>query len=134
MASDRTSQTGEATAGFVQRPTIPPRSRRVISHSPLEIAAEYRAIVMTCRQAGQRRGEHFALYLRCCKEFAVPGEWWIIPVGFNANMNIAILVNTCSIHLALKFHHRCFSSKGFKSPHRGQSLFSRAATLRVDRL
>ena len=46
MASDRTSQTGEATAGFVQRPTIPPRSRRVISHSPLEIAAEYRAIVM----------------------------------------------------------------------------------------
>ena len=45
MASDRTSQTGEATAGFVQRPTIPPRSRRVISHSPLEIAAEYRAIV-----------------------------------------------------------------------------------------
>jgi len=46
MASDRTSQTGEATAGFVQRPTIPPRSRRVISHSPLEIAAEYRAIVI----------------------------------------------------------------------------------------
>ena len=45
MASDRTSQTGEATAGFVQRPTIPPRSRRVTSHSPLEIAAEYRAIV-----------------------------------------------------------------------------------------
>ena len=45
MASDRTSQTGEATAGFVQRPTIPPRLRRVISHSPLEIAAEYRAIV-----------------------------------------------------------------------------------------
>lgn len=45
MASDRTSQTGEVTAGFVQRPTIPPRSRRVTSHSPLEIAAEYRAIV-----------------------------------------------------------------------------------------
>ena len=45
MASGRTSQTGEATAGFVQRPTIPPRSRRVISHSPLEIAPEYRAIV-----------------------------------------------------------------------------------------
>ena len=47
MASDRTSQTGEATAGFVQRPTIPPRSRHVTSHSPLEIAAEYRAIVTT---------------------------------------------------------------------------------------
>ena len=50
MASDRTSQTGEATAGFVQRPTIPPRSRRVISHSPLEIAAEYRAIVSRQRK------------------------------------------------------------------------------------
>ena len=36
MASDRTSQTGEVTAGFVQRPTIPPRSRLVTSRSPLE--------------------------------------------------------------------------------------------------
>ena len=57
MASDRTSQTGEATAGFVQRPTIPPRSRRVISHSPLEIAAEYRAIVKgfwTARNASKQ--------------------------------------------------------------------------------
>jgi len=55
MASDRTSQTGEATAGFVQRPTIPPRSRRVISHSPLEIAAEYRAIVIYAYPAIQLR-------------------------------------------------------------------------------
>ncbi len=68
MASDRTSQTGEATAGFVQRPTIPPRSRRVISHSPLEIAAEYRAIVISInafevagsgqQDAGEEESEH----------------------------------------------------------------------------
>ena len=45
LASDGTSQTGEAAAGFVQRPAIPPRPRRVTSRSPLEITAEYRAIV-----------------------------------------------------------------------------------------
>ena len=38
---------------FVQRPAIPPRPRRVTSRSPLEITAEYRAIV---RQRNQRRG------------------------------------------------------------------------------
>ncbi len=45
LASDRASQTGGAAAGFVQRPAIPPRPRRVTSRSPLEITAEYRAIV-----------------------------------------------------------------------------------------
>ena len=45
LASDGTSQTGEAAAGFAQRPAIPPRPRRVTSRSPLEITAEYRAIV-----------------------------------------------------------------------------------------
>ena len=45
LASDGTSQPGEAAAGFVQRPAIPPRPRRVTSRSPLEITAEYRAIV-----------------------------------------------------------------------------------------
>ena len=54
-ASDGTSQTGEATAGFVQRPAIPPRSRRVTSRSPPEIAAEYRAIVRPPR-TGEDRG------------------------------------------------------------------------------
>jgi len=45
LASDATSQTGEAAAGFVLRPAIPPRPRRVTSRSPREITAEYRAIV-----------------------------------------------------------------------------------------
>ncbi len=45
LASDETSQTGEATVGFVQWPAIPPRPRRVTSRSPLEITAECRAIV-----------------------------------------------------------------------------------------
>ncbi len=53
--SDGTSQTGEATAGFVQRPAIPPRSRRVTSRSPPEIAAEYRAIVRPPR-TGEDQG------------------------------------------------------------------------------
>ena len=44
LASDGTSQTGEAAAGFVQRPAIPPRPRRVTSRSPLEITAEYETV------------------------------------------------------------------------------------------
>ena len=45
MASDETSQTGDATAVFVQRPGIPPRQQPVPPRGLSEIAAEYRAIV-----------------------------------------------------------------------------------------
>ena len=67
-ASDATSQTGEATAGFVQRPAIPPRSRRVTSRSPPEIAAEYRAIVMDCVRLDQSHALECLLKLRSMKK------------------------------------------------------------------
>ena len=47
LTFDATSRNGDATAGFVQRPTIPPRRQPVWLRSPLDIAAEYRANVIT---------------------------------------------------------------------------------------
>lgn len=43
---DATSRNGDAAAGFVQRPGIPPRRQPVSLRSPLDIAAEYRANVL----------------------------------------------------------------------------------------